>query len=185
MAPDRGGLLLTLGLSAAPVPVEEGPTVDLPTECQGPSGLFALFTGHIERMILLDGAVVLLVDFFTGELQTWSVEKATGLLSPVIAAEAPVIAGVSAGTTITRGGVVTIGIGPHHGGDGYSHDYTSEGVVRVPVSGGSTGSCAGCALPVQGPSCRIDLEDGRVLHFTDHGECRAPDRAAGRPTSLC
>lgn len=70
--------------------VEAGPVVNLPAECQGPSGLVAVFTQHIERMMLLEEYVYLLVGpggLGSGELR--SVEKRSGAVEPLYAGALP------------------------------------------------------------------------------------------------
>lgn len=160
---------------SGPVSVEaqQGPVIDLLAECNGPSGLLALFTSAIERMILLEESVYLLVDSSgSGRNEIWSVDKRAGAYQLLTVGSATFFPDpLLEDAVVTSGGVVAYGSRACDGRDGYTYVVEGDELVRIPNNGGAaqplfqfSDALSPFALIVHDSECYFTAPDGTLWH---------------------
>ncbi len=109
--------------------------VDLPTECNGPSGYFAAFTEYddIPLMVMQEDAVLIWASLGGIRGTAWRVEKTTGNLTVLPTLYIDFFLEARHNPTITAGGLVVYRLSrPCGGGDGYIYDTRDGSLFRRP-----------------------------------------------------
>ncbi len=139
------------GCSARKLDLGEGPLVDLPTECNGPSGLFAFFAFYetadlesiIDYMVMGEDSLYFWVVDLTPRIgpKAWSVDKATGAFTVRPELDLDFFRQATDNPAVSAAGVVSYLYScPCDGGDGYMYKIGSRNatswLVRTPKTGG-------------------------------------------------